>query len=282
MTEIGVSFAFNSFQFRRLVSFVSNSVHPLFVEERRRLILEQIRQNGRVFVKELSHHLHVSAVTIRQDLRSLEEEGLLERTYGGAVQRANAGLYPPELSFDVRQSKQVEAKGAIAATAAAHVHEGDAIALDASTTSYAMVPHLKMLGKLTIVTNSLIIAQSFIETPKIQVLMPGGRLRRDSISLVGKPDFLPGINLNLGFFGTRGISAQGSLTESDADEAAMKAAMVAHCMAAVVVADASKWGQVAPYTFAQIDQIAAIITTHDAPHEMTDSFASGGLRIERV
>lgn len=264
------------------MTFVSNSVPPLFVEERRRVILEQLRQNGRVFVKDLSDQLRVSAVTIRQDLRSLEDDGLLERTYGGAVQRANSGLYPPELSFDVRQGKQTQAKEVIAAAAAAHVREGDAIALDASTTSYAMVPHLKALDKLTVVTNSLIIAQSFIETPKVQVLMPGGRLRRDSISLVGKPDFLPGINLNLGFFGTRGISMGGGITESDADEAAMKAAMVDHCMAAVVVADESKWGQVAPYTFAQVDQIAAIITTQDAPHALTDVFAASGVRIERV
>jgi DeoR family fructose operon transcriptional repressor len=261
---------------------VSNSSYPLFVEERRRAILEQLRQNGRVFVKDLSGQLRVSAVTIRQDLRSLEEDGLLERTYGGAVQRASSGMYPPELSFDVRQGKQVHAKEVIAAAAAAHVRDSDAIALDASTTSYAMVPYLKQVGRLTIVTNSLVIAQSFLDTPKIQVLMPGGRLRRDSVSLVGKPDFLPGINLNLGFFGTRGITIASGVTESDADEAAMKAAMVAHCMAAIIVADASKWGQVAPYTFAQIDQVASIITTGDAPAELTTALEAAGVRIETV
>jgi DeoR/GlpR family transcriptional regulator of sugar metabolism len=261
---------------------VSNSSQPLFVEERRRIILEQLRQQGRVFVKDLSYMLKVSAVTIRQDLRSLEEDGLLERTYGGAVGRASSGMYPPELSFDARQREQIEAKEQIAAAAAAHVREGDAIALDASTTSYAMVPHLKTRSKLTVVTNSLVIAQSFLDTTSVQVLMPGGRVRRDSVSLVGKPDNLPAINLNLGFFGTRGISVSGGITESDTDEAAMKAAMVAHCMAAVIVADGSKWGQVAPYTFAQIDQIAAIITTADAPDALTATFAAGGVRIERV
>lgn len=261
---------------------MSNESYPLFVEERRRVILEQLRQHGRVFVKDLSDTMRVSAVTIRQDLRALEDEGLLERTYGGAVQRSSGGTYTPELSFDVRQSRSARAKEAIGAVAAARVRDGDAIALDASTTAFALSPHLKKLNRLTIVTNSLIIAQGFLDTPNVQVLMPGGRLRRDSISLVGKPDFLPEINLNIGFFGTRGISVAGGVTDSDPDEVAMKAAMVRHCLQAVVVADGSKWGQIAPYTFARPQDVALVITSADAPHEHVDEMTAAGVVVERV
>jgi DeoR/GlpR family transcriptional regulator of sugar metabolism len=261
---------------------VSNNDQPLFVEERRRIILEQLRQQGRVLVKHLSDDLQVSAVTIRQDLRALEEDGLLERTYGGAVQRASGMLYSPELSFDVRQNRFTRAKAAIGAAAAALVRDGEAIALDSSTTAYALVPHLKKRERLTIVTNSLIMAQSFLDSPHIQVLMPGGRLRRDSISLVGKPDFLPEINLNMGFFGTRGITLASGITESDSDEGAMKAAMVAHCVRAIIIADGSKWGQVAPYTFARPQDLHLIITSDDAPALPVQEWHEAGTRVEIV
>ena len=255
---------------------------PLFVEERRRLILEQIRQQGRVFVKDLSDTLHVSTVTIRQDLRALEDEGLLERTYGGAVQRASGVYNSPELSFDIRQSRSTSAKAAIGAAAAARVHRGDAIAMDGSTTSLAMVTHLKKLGKLTIVTNSLIIAQSFVDTPGIELLMPGGRLRRDSISLVGGADKLPDINLNYGFFGTRGITLQNGITESDPDEMEIKVAMHQRCINTIIIADGSKWGLVAPYTFVQPQQVTSIITSRDASPTLVAEIRGIGATVELV
>lgn len=255
---------------------------PLFVEERRRHILEQIRQQGRVFVKDLSDALNVSTVTIRQDLRALEDDGLLERTYGGAVQRASSAYNSPELSFDIRQSKSVGAKAAIGAAAAARVNRGDAIAMDCSTTSLAMVPHLKKIGKLTVVTNSLIIAQNFVDTPTIELLMPGGRLRRDSISLVGGENELPDINLNYGFFGARGITMANGITESDLDETEIKVAMRQRCINTIIIADGSKWGLVAPYTFAQPQEVTAIITSSDAAPELVADIRSTGATVEFV
>lgn len=252
----------------------------LFVEERRRIILDQLQQQGRVLVKDLSDAMAVSAVTIRQDLRALEDEGLLERTYGGAVQRE---LQPniPELSFHVRQNRNREQKRAIAAAAVQRVEDGYSLALDASSTVYALTPLLKNFKKLTVVTNSLFIAQNFLDSPHIQVILPGGRLRRDSISIVGKPDGLPDINFNLGFFGTRGIALLG-ITDVDADEVAMKSAMVARCVETVILADAGKWGQVAPYTFARLQQVTRIITTEDAPGDTVGSVEAQGVVVEQA
>ena len=78
---------------------------PLFVEERRRVILDQLKEQGRVSVKDLSALMSVSAVTIRQDLRALEDVGLLERTYGGAVRRESPSVLP-EMSFHARLGKK--------------------------------------------------------------------------------------------------------------------------------------------------------------------------------
>lgn len=253
----------------------------LFVEERRRIILDQLREDGRVSVKELSERLRVSAVTIRQDLRALEEDGLLERTYGGAVRRESL-IAAPELSFHIRMTKKRREKEAIAGQAAKLVQEGYSVALDASSTAYAMAALLKRFRKLTVVTNSLIIAQTFLDTPNIQVMLPGGRLRRDSISLVGHPQGLPDMNFNIGFFGARGITPLEGVTDIDADEVAVKRAMIARCVQAVVVVDASKWGQVAPFTFMRPEDLHHVITCEDAPLDILSQLRERGIQVDIV
>jgi DeoR family transcriptional regulator, fructose operon transcriptional repressor len=254
---------------------------PLFAEERRREILDQVNRLGRVSVKALSEAMQVSPVTIRQDLRALEENGLLERTYGGAVRRL-ADSAPPELSFYTRRGKHWQEKDAIAAAAAAMVEDGCTVALDPSTTAYAIVPYLKQRTKITIVTNSLVIAQHFLDTPQIQVIMPGGRLRRESVSIVGRPEGLPEINMNIGFFGARGVSLIGGVSDVDPDQAAMKQAMIARCVTKVVVVDASKWGQIAPYTFIKAQNVDRIITTSDAPSGVVSEFRAQGIQVDKV
>ncbi len=254
---------------------------PLFVEERRRVILEQLKAQGRVSVKDLSALMQVSAVTIRQDLRALEDGGLLERTYGGAVrQESPAGL--PEMSFHARLGRRRREKEAIAAAAAALIREGYTVALDASSTAYALVGYLKTFKRMTVVTNSLITAQSFLDSPHVNVLMPGGRLRRDSISIVGRPEGLPDVNLNIGFFSARGVSLQGGISDVDADEVAIKQAMVTRCVTPVVVVDGSKWGQVAPYTFIKTEQVKHIITSEDAPVDMVAEFRAQGIQVDVI
>jgi DeoR/GlpR family transcriptional regulator of sugar metabolism len=254
---------------------------PLFVEERRQAILDQLKRDGRVSVEALSEVMHVSAVTIRQDLRALEEAGLLQRTYGGAISRG-AAPHLPELSFHIRQSRNRSEKDAIAAAAIRLVENGYSVALDASTTSYALIPYLRRFDKLTIVTNSLVTAQSFLEEPRIEVLMPAGRLRRDSISLVGRPDELPDINLNIGFFGARGITLRNGITDVDPDEVLMKQAMMARCLSVVVLVDATKWGQVAPYTVRPVSGIDHIITSNNASPDIVSQIQTAGVSVEFV
>lgn len=254
---------------------------PLFLEERRRAIIDVLEQQGRITVKELSDALQVSEVTIRQDLRALQEQGLLERTYGGAVTRTSN---LKELSFNVRQMKMHAQKNAIAAAAAALIHDGYSIALDSSTTSYALVPYLKNFHNLTIVTNGLILAQSFlnIDDRQARILLPGGRLRRDAISLIGMPESLPNVNLNLCFFSARGLTESTGASELDPDEALVKQAMIARCVHAVLLVDGSKWGQVAPFTIAPAVKLQHIITSSDAPAEQIERLRDLGIQVDVV
>ncbi|MGB7338286.1 MAG: DeoR/GlpR family DNA-binding transcription regulator [Phototrophicaceae bacterium] len=235
---------------------------PLFMEERRRLILDRLNEQGRVSVSELSNELDVSAVTIRQDLSTLEAENLLQRTHGGAV---TIVLEPigdePELSYDLRRQKQVDEKTLLGKAAAALIEDGAAIAIDASTTVCSIIPYLSPLDSLTVVTNNLMATELLLTNPSIEVLLPAGKLRRDAFSIIGDPNSLPDINLNIGFVSAWGISAQAGLTEVNEDEMMMKTRLLSRCLKKVLLVDSTKWGQVAPYTYAYPDDIDIILTT---------------------
>jgi DeoR/GlpR family transcriptional regulator of sugar metabolism len=99
---------------------------------------------------------------------------------------------------------------------------------------------------------------------------------------VGDPNSLPNLNLNIGFFGARGLSLQAGITDISPEEAEMKRALLAHCLASVIVIDSTKWGQVSPYTFASPSEIERIITTKDAPPEHVAPFQEAEVRVELV
>lgn len=252
------------------------------ITKRHQAIIDLLRQEGgRLSVRALSERLGVSAVTIRHDLRSLEAEHILERIYGGAILRARAPMMV-ELSFEVRQGEARKEKAALGRFAAQLVRDGYGIAMDGSTSVYALVPHLKQLNNLTIVTNSLMVAQSFRDTPRIKVLIPAGRIRGESATIVGEPDSLPHINLSLGFFGAWGVSLDGGISDVDPDEVVMRQAMIRRCMKTVIVIDSRKWGETAPYTYAQPRDVSRIISTNGASPEIVEQYRALGVEIDLV
>ncbi len=234
--------------------------------ERRQQIIEVIEKAGQLSVIELSTHFDVSEVTIRQDLQALSEQGFLLRTRGGAVSTNTM----PEFSFDVRQQQYSSQKTRIGKAAASLVSHGDTIFLDASTTVHAIIPHLKDYPELTVITNSLKAALGLLDAPQIQVILPGGNLRRESISLVSpaRDDLLAEINVQIGFFGARGVTVEEGMTDVNLNEVAMKRAMVKHCRRVVGVLDARKWGKVAASTFATLEQIDTLIADNEVPEDL--------------
>lgn len=256
---------------------------PLFMEERRRLILDRLFEQGRVSVSELSEDLQVSAVTIRQDLTALEVDRLLKRTHGGAVTIEDTlsedGF---ELSFDLRRQQQVDEKAALGKAASSLIETGSAIAFDASTTVCSIIPFLIEMDNLTLVTNNLMATEALLPNPRVEVLLPAGRLRRDSFSIIGDPDSLPNINLNVGFVSAWGISEQAGLTEVNEDEMIMKKALLSRCLKKVLLVDSTKWGQVAAYTYANPHDIDIILTTNRVPQTTLDNIQHPDIRIIRI
>lgn len=239
----------------------------LFPRERLDLILALIQDQGRVSVTELCERFGVSAVTIRSDLSLLEHQGLLIRTHGGAMVKANAGSEP---AFEFRRGLYPAEKERIGCAAAAMVLDGEAIALDASTTAWQVARHLKAHHELTVVTNGLYIALEFIDSPAVTVVMPGGSLRAASASLVGESgaDILEQYNVQRGFFGARGLTVAEGLTDVNQYEVELKRRMVQRCKQVVAIVDSSKWGQVAFATFVRLELVDTVIVDEGAPEEM--------------
>lgn len=250
----------------------------MYLEERRQQVLQRVRDKGRASVAQLSEEFGVSEVTIRNDLQALAERNLIVRTHGGAVPSTD-GLY--ELALAMRLQQQVQEKSRIGEAGANLVENGDAIMLDSSSTALAIARHLKKHRHLTIVTNSLAVAQEMLDAPGVTVVMAGGRVRRDTASLVGGGglDILRKFNIQKGFFGAHGITVQDGLTDVSADEAAVKRRWVGMCRQVIAVLDATKWGKVGLLSFAPLEQVSAVISDGDAPADLVDEIRSYGVNI---
>jgi len=253
----------------------------LFLQERLNQILALVKEQGRISVAELCERFGVSAVTIRNDLTTLEQQEQLVRTHGGAMNKPNTRLEP---AFAIRQRRSVAEKKRIGGAAAALVRDGDAIALDASTTSWQVARQLKDRRELTVVTNCLFIALEFLDTPNVTIVMPGGTLRTASASLVGDlgARFLECYHVQKGFFGARGLTLEEGLTDVNQYEVELKRHMVEHSKEAIAIVDASKWGQVAFASFASLDQIDRVIADAAAPAEMVAALRGRGIQVTIV
>ncbi len=245
----------------------------LYLEERRQQVLQWVRDKGRASVTQLSEAFGVSEVTIRNDLQALAEQQLIVRTHGGAVP-VNSALN--ELALAMRRQQQVQEKSRIGEAGAAIVANGDAIILDSSSTALAIAQNLKNHRHLTIVTNSLAVAQEMLDAPGVTVVMIGGKVRRDTASLVGTDglDALCKFNIQKGFFGAHGITAEDGLTDVSADEAEVKERLVSMCRQVIAVLDATKWGQVGLVSFAPLQRVNTVISDTHAPADLVDQIRS--------
>ena len=251
------------------------------VQERRHDILDSILRTGRVSVADLSQAFGVSEVTIRGDLQMLAEQGLLVRTHGGAI---SANRLSPELSLALRRQQQTLAKDHIGEAGAALIEDGDAVWLDTSSTALAIARHLTSHRHVTVITNSIAIVNELADCPTLTVVVPGGRLRRETASLIGIDglDYVHRLNIQKGFFGAHGITVDEGLTDVSVEEAEVKRVLVGLCRQVMAVLDATKWGRVGVASFAPLDQIDTIITDQSALPDLVAQVQAAGVDVRLV
>ena len=153
-----------------------------FAVERKDQILGLIQQKGRVTVDELIKGFKVSGATIRRDLEFLERQGLITRAHGGAISKSRVSLEP---NYFEEKQKFLEEKRRIGKKASKLVEEGEVIFLETSTTILEIAKNIKNKTNLTVVTNSLDIAQELHQAEGIDLIMTGGNLRKRIHALMG-------------------------------------------------------------------------------------------------
>jgi len=253
----------------------------VFAAERQHKIGLLVTELGRVRVPDLADRFGVSGVTIRKDLAELERQGRVVRTHGGAVSPVWAGA---ERAFDVRERLQRAEKDAIGQLAATMVDDGESIALDASTTAYAMARHLRARGgwlHLTVVTNGLRIALELAGVPGISVVMPGGSVRPEALSLVGPmgEGLLGQINVRTAYLGATGFSLDAGLCDGTEGEAQIKRLLATSASEVVGLVDHTKWARTTLVTFWPTASITTVVTDAPAPPGMAADLRSAGIAV---
>jgi DeoR/GlpR family transcriptional regulator of sugar metabolism len=253
-------------------------MHGLSQHERLQHILRMLETRDSVPVSELSQAFAVSEVTVRSDLSALARQGLVARVRGGvrALQQGQS-----EVGFDLRLRLEVERKRAIARAAAALVGEGEAVALDASTTAYYLALEFRAKRELVVVTNGLLVATALADAPGVTVIVTGGTLRLSAMSVVGDlgTDVLRTTRINKGFLGARGLSLERGLMDLNPDEVRIKQEMADACEQVYGILDGTKWHRSALLSFAAADQLTGIVTDASAPVDEVEAWRSEGIDV---
>ncbi|MFG2306652.1 DeoR/GlpR family DNA-binding transcription regulator [Actinacidiphila glaucinigra] len=253
----------------------------LLAEQRRALILDEVRRRGGVRVNELTRRLNVSDMTVRRDLDALARQGVVEKVHGGAVPVAPASSHEP--GFEAKAGLEPGAKEAIARAAARLVTPGSAIALTGGTTTYALAHHLLDVPDLTVVTNSVRVADVFHSAARgaaagregaATVVLTGG-VRTPSDSLVGPvaDRAIGSLHFDLLFLGVHGISVEAGLSTPNLAEAETNRRFVRSARRVVVIADHTKWGTVGLSSFATLEDVDTLVTDAGIPEVLRAEIA---------
>ncbi|HWG85727.1 MAG TPA: DeoR/GlpR family DNA-binding transcription regulator, partial [Deinococcales bacterium] len=228
-------------------------------DTRRKQIVQLLELERSVRVEDLAERFAVSPVTIRKDLAELEARGLLERTHGGAT-LTHRSRYNP--SFREKLHQHGPQKRQVALAALQFVQEGDAVILDAGSSTLALAQAIKgEYRSLVVLTNSVAIALELVDTPN-EVLLLGGQVRQHSLALIGPAavSTVEGFRADKVFLGATGVSLEAGYTTPNPLEAQTKRAMLLAASERYVLADASKIGHAALSRFARLDEVSALIT----------------------
>ncbi|MDK2982326.1 MAG: DeoR family transcriptional regulator, fructose operon transcriptional repressor [Chloroflexota bacterium] len=244
-------------------------------------IVDRIEKRGSVSISELAESFGVSEMTVRRDLIELEKMSIVRRVHGGAVSFYGRSFEPPLIS---RSNKNVAAKQRIGKYAASMVLDGDSIAIDVGSTTIEMAMNLVGRQNLTILTPSLHIANLMSEEKNIRLILSGGIVRQGEKSLIGDLAYLAfrEIFVDRLFLGVGGIDAQVGLTEFEMQDAQVKKEMIKSAKEVIVLADSSKFQQVAFSFFARLDQIDHIVSDKEPPQPLLDELIKNNVEIHVV
>ena len=247
--------------------------------ERRRTILDILRAQPGIRVTKIAATLNVSEGTVRNDLNTLEHEGILTRFHGGAVITERKSFL--STSFGLQYSAHALEKQAIARAACSLVEDGDSILMDASSTVYYLALALEPRQHLRVVTNGLDVARLLAQDPSNSVILIGGILSQDGSSVTGllSEGVIQDLHVQKAFVSASGFSIARGLTEVHLEEAQLKRKAIASARQLFALLDSSKLGQEDLTSFARPDQICCLYTDAAISPQWQAQIAQAGIAL---
>lgn len=250
--------------------------------ERYERVLRRLRADGHVEIGALARELEVTPETVRRDLIKLEARGQLRRVHGGALPVERFKLEAPR---GKRDTTQIDEKRRIAAAAIRELGNARVIVLDAGTTVAEMIELLPVDRALTVVTNDLLIAQRAAAREGLRVLHTGGEVGAATSAATGPwaTDHLHGIEVDVAFMATSGLSPRRGLTVSSLVDAEVKRLILASSARTVLLADHTKIGDDFFAAYGALTEIDVLITGRAVPTATATALRAAGVRsIRRV
>ena len=255
---------------------------------RAEFILQELQRQGRVDAEQLSLQLGVNSSTIRRDLEKMERQHLLRRIHGGAVptDTLSYSAYADELTFQENMGKRSEEKTRIAFAALTLIQPGDTIALSPGTTTTRLAQALRQspVPDITVVTNAANIAVELAGVPDITVTLVGGLLLPDFFALVGPlaEQALSQIFVAKAFVGVTGLSLDYGLTGPNQLEALTHRLTIQRAKQTIVLADATKLGNVALHAVVPITAMHTLVTDQQAPDDIVKALEALSINVIRA
>jgi DeoR family transcriptional regulator of aga operon len=251
------------------------------IAERHQLILNKIQKEGHINVLDLCKELNVSPVTIRKDLKLLEDKSLLFRTHGGATL---SNPYTMDRPVNEKEKLQSDEKTKIGIKAASLIEANDSIVIASGTTVLALAKNIQPKGNLTVITSAINVAQELLRHPEVEILLLGGLLRKSSSSVTGPyaEQILSDVFCSKLYLGVDGIDLEYGLTTTNALEAHLNRKMISASQHTIVVTDSTKFGKRGFGRICGIDEIHEIITDSGISEHIVEKLEAIGIKVSIV
>ena len=249
--------------------------------ERHQYILDKLKKEGSVNVLDLCEDMNVSSVTIRKDLKVLEDKNLLFHTHGGGTL---SNPYTSDREKNEKEKIKAEEKMDIGAAAASLIIPNDCIIIASGTTVLSLAKNIKPQGNLTVITAALNVATELNHHPEIEILLLGGILRKSSASGTGMyaEKILEDFSCSKLFLGVDGIDIDFGVTTTHVMEAQLNRKMIAAAQKTIVLADSSKFGKRGFGKICGLEDVEQIITDRGISDHMVETLKGMGIEVTIV
>ena len=250
--------------------------------ERKRYILDELQRNGSVVITDLAERIQVSSMTIRRDLNAMAEDGMVTLEHGGAVLNSGS-LFECSISF--KNEINVSEKQRIAAKCMEYINEGDSVFLDAGTTPNELAALLRGKRNISVLTHSLLVANTTATMRNIKLIMCPGEFRENSMAFLGPltDDFIQHFQIDTLFLALEGIDLTDGLSVVDVQDGHTKKVLVEKAKRVICMADHSKFsgdGMARMVFWSQVDVLVTADRTENRP--LLDTIRRQGVKVITV